>query len=331
MNLTPLTFLVLCALTTAAFGQNSPFPPKDLSRKKRAVFWLVKSTPKNARPKSSWFGYPVRRTFRVELEVEKRINMIRKKEGLVELKAYAELRFLGRLHAREADALRVRGGHESKLWGHVSDRAKVLYGWQPTEWVLTPAPEPETHAVCDNFMSGGSEAERYVDIWMKSEGHRRAILWRDNRQVGMAMSESGKAHLMFGGIPAETLRRLDALQPLYAKLAKARRASQVEELLGEIVEIKEGSSFLRIAPLLLDSDRKVRSLALEALAKLYTLVPEAQGVLFAIVDFALPGRDKKLVKRALEVVGKLTGKKLATAAEYQSWWHTDAHKRLLYR
>lgn len=330
MNRPGLTALFLFASIGVALGQEVAFPPQDRSGKRRAVFWEVERTPQ-VHPKSSWFGYPLQRTSPVEREVEKRVNAIRKKHGLVELAAYEELRFLGRLHAREWDALRIQGAHESKLWGHVSDRAKVLYGWRPTEWVLSPAPTPGTHAICDNFRGGGSDAEGYVDAWMKSDGHRRAILWKDNRQVGMAMSASGMAHLMFGGIPTPTLRRLDALQPVYAKLAEAEKASKVKKLLGMIVKAKEGSSFLRIAPLLFDADEKVRGYALQALAKLYSLVPRAKGVIFAIVDLALPSPDEKLAKKALKIVRKLTGKKLETAAEYQTWWHTDAHKRLLRR
>ncbi|MBL4846503.1 MAG: hypothetical protein JKY65_13330 [Planctomycetes bacterium] len=325
----------LIAALTAVLGaasvcaaQGPPFPPPDVSGKARAVFWIVDKTPKNQTPKSSWFGYPVKRTRAVEIEVERQVNAIRKQHGLVVLRPLEELRFLGRLHAREWDAL-GGGGHKSPLWGHVSDRAAVLYGWRPTQWVLTPAPAPDKHAICDNFRGGGSDARGYTDAWMASEGHKRAILWKSSRQIGMSLSEGGMAHLMFGGIPTQTLRRLEALRPLYKRLANETKATRLKKLLTRILKIREGSAFVRIAPLLFDSDPKVRSLALKALDKLYRLVPKAKGPLFAIVDLGVMSPDQELSKQARKVMKKLTRQKHETPAEWHAWWHQDAYKRLL--
>jgi uncharacterized protein YkwD len=317
--------VVALLLLTPAMGQDAPvFPPKDASGKLHPVFWTVAKAPKFDFPKSIWFGYPVAQVAKLEKEVEKGINAERAKHGLKPLVALEELRFLGRVHAREWGAL-GGGGHESKLWGHVSDRGAVLFGWRPSQWVL--ANGANKHQLCDNYMGGGSSARSYVTGWMNSSGHKRAILWKGNDHFGMSIART-KAHLMFAGLPNKTLKKVMALQPLYERLAAETKASKVKKLLGKIVGIREGSSAMRIAPMLLDSDPKVRLTALKALVGLCKLVPAAKLSIFALVDLGLPNSDPAVAKKAREALEKITRQKHEDAAAWRKWWHTDAHKRL---
>lgn len=323
--------LLLCLLvgltwTPLACAQDAEpaFPPKDASGKRHPVFWTVAVAPKITHPKSIWFGYPVANVHTIELEVEGLVNKERAQRGLKALKPLEELRFLGRVHAREWQAL-GGGGHESKLWGHVSDRGAVLFGWRPSQWVLSNG--ANSHQICDNYFGGGMSAQGYVTGWMNSSGHKRAILWKGNDYFGMSIAY-GKAHLMFAGLPPKTRKKVVALQPLYEKLAGEEKASKIKKILAKIVSVKEGSSSMRIAPLLLDSDEKIRMTALKALVGLYKAVPHAKLIVYALVELGVTSPDEKLAKKAGEMLKKITKQKHTDAEAWRKWWHTGAHQRL---
>ena len=317
----------LVCLAGLVLGTNAAAPAaeadKAASAARHPVFWVLDSEPTLEHPASVWLGYPSKRWAKVEKKVEERVQEIRRKEGRPEVAPLEELRFLGRIHAREHSA-RKRFGHESNLWGYVSDRARILYGWRPVEWVLPAWADPPKHQICDNGANGGGTAANYIQGWMNSPLHKRAILWDKNRWIGMSIGgNGGMAHLVFAGLPSRTARRLQALQPAYKALEEAESAAVVGRLLAQIVSAKEGAAFIRIAPLLRDEDPEIRILAVRGLLGIRAAVPQAFGPIFALVDLGTTSEDPEVVKESLAALHKITGRKFETAGEWRAWWHAD--------
>lgn len=270
-----------------------------------------------------WMGYPSRGWHHIEREVEQQIQQIRVANGLAPVVVLEELRFIGRVHAREATTLGAFG-HKSDIWGYVSDRARELYGWTPAQWLLPGAPFPPTYQVADNAFSAGTTVEGYVRGWMDSPLHRRAILWPHNRAMGMGIGgKDGMAHLVFAGIPENRFYNIMALQEKYAGLRDAKGADAIKAVLGDIVSAKEGSSFIWILPLLNDEDKAVRAAALESLSRLYQLVPAAKGILFGLVDNGTASKHPDVVEGTLKALPLMTKESYATPEEWQDWWHAN--------
>lgn len=270
-----------------------------------------------------WMGYPSVRWHSIEREVERQIHRIRAANGLKPLVELEELRFIGRIHAREATA-RGAFGHKSDIWGYVSDRARELYGWTPAQWFLPGAPFPPGYQVVDNFFSGGTTADGYVQWWMNSPPHRRAILWPHSRAMGMGIGgKGGMAYLVFAGIPEARFYNIMALQGKYAKLRDAKGPKDVKAVLDDIVSAKEGSSFIWMLPLLNDEDQAVRAAALEALSRLHQLVPAAKGILFGLVDNGTTSKHQDVVEGSLKALALITKEEYKTPKEWQDWWHAN--------
>jgi uncharacterized protein YkwD len=321
----PMQALVCLAALILVANAQAPAAEADKAAgtAKHPVFWVLDSEPRLDHPKSVWLGYPSKRWVKVEKKVEARVREIRRKQGRPNVAALEELRFLGRIHARE-HAARKRFDHKSDLWGYVSDRARILYGWRPVEWVLPAWADPPKHQICDNGFGGGHSAENYIGGWMSSPLHKRAILWENNRWIGMSIGgKGGMAHLVFAGLPGRTSKRVNALQPLYQALEKAEAPTTVRRLLSQIVSAKEGSAFIRIAPLLRDPDPEIRILAVKGLLGIRAAVPKAFGPIFALVDLGTASGDAEVVKESMAALRKVTGRKFETADEWRTWWHAD--------
>jgi len=318
---TPRTLALLTFLTFPILvhpQQAKPGP--DL----HPVFLVVDDEPTVDHPEAFWNGYPTKKWQALERTVEEHVGKVRAADGKGQVEALEELRFIGRAHARENVATKTSGGHLSKYSGYVSDRAGTLYGWLPTEWAQPGGAFRSDYRVCDN---GGAvremTGEGWVENgWMTSPPHRAAMLEPGLRFIGMGLGgvkEFTVAHLVFAGMPKETYDRIQSLQALYHDLAKAKKAD-AKAILEAIVEKAEGSSFIRIAPLLRDPDRDIRLAAVAALKKLHEKVPTAKGPLFALVDYGVLGQAPETALESAKVLKALTGQNFATPKAWSEWW-----------
>ncbi len=305
------------ALLSVVFWQAKPID-------QRPVFLTLDDEPIVEHPEAFWNGYPSKKWQGLEKAVEERLNKVRADRVRASVEVLEELRFIGRAHARENVATKTTNGHLSKYSGYVSDRAATLYGWAPTEWVRPGAGFTEGYRVADN---GGATkemtAEGWVDRgWMTSPPHREAMLDEALRFAGMGLGGSKEymvAHLVFAGMPKATYEKLQRLAPLYAQLAAAKKAD-VKADLEAIVDQAEGSSFIRIAPLLRDPEREVRIQAAIALKHLQELVPGAKGPIFALVDWGITGDQAEAAVESAKALKAITGQNLTTAKAWAEWW-----------
>lgn len=287
--------------------------------------WLVlEEEPGLPRPELAWNGYPTKRWQALEKAVEDRVELVRAAASKGQVEGLEELRFIGRAHARENVATKNRGGHQSKHFGYVSERAGVFYGWTPNEWVIPGSAFDGTYKIADN---GGAvremTAEGWIDNgWMTSPGHKAALLGDGVRFLGMGLGgvkDFTPGHMVFASMPRATYDRIRDLQPLYDKLSRAKK-SDVKQLLDAIVEKAEGSSFIRIAPLLKDQDRDVRLVAVSALRRLQELVPKAKGPVFALLEFGVQGGSPDTAQESAKALKALTGQTHTTPAAWADWW-----------
>jgi len=327
-SLMSLAAMLLVAVRAASAAVPLPPAPAPAAKAEpvapsHPVFWVMDNEPAIDHPESVWMGFASKKWAAVEAQVEERVRDIRRKEGRPDVTALEELRFLGRVHAREGSA-RGKFGHQSDIWGYVSDRARILYGWKHAEWVLPVRPAPPHAQVSDDAAGGGDSADGYVTMWMNSPRHKEAILWPENRFIGMAIGgKGGMAHLVFAGLTSTITRRVMALQPLYKSLETAKSANAARPIMAGIVAAKEGSAFIRIAPLLADADPEMRLLAVTGLLAIRTNVPEAFGPIFALVDMGLTSSDPEVVKRSADALAKITGRKFDTPDAWRAWWHAE--------
>lgn len=287
--------------------------------------WLtLDDEPTLDRPEIAWNGYPTKRWQALEKAVEERVGRVRAAHGKGQVEALEELRFIGRAHARENVATKNRDGHLSRHFGYVSDRAAALYGWAPAKWSQPDGAFSEGYKIADN---GGAVKEMTPDGWidngwMTSPGHRDAILNDGSRFIGMGLGgikNFTPAHLVFASMPKASYQRIQELQPLYAQLARVKKA-ELKQVLDAIVEKAEGSSFIRIAPLLKDPDRDVRMAAIAALRRLQELAPKAKGPVFALLEFGVQGGLADTAQESAKALKALTGQVHTTPAAWADWW-----------
>jgi uncharacterized protein YkwD len=318
------SFGLLTVLSVLAFPLVVQSQQVKPSSDPHPVFIVLDDEPAVDHPEAFWIGYPTKKWQALERSVEEHVGKVRAADGKGAVESLEELRFIGRAHARENVATKTSNGHLSKYSGYVSDRAGTLYGWLPTEWIRPGEAFRSGYRVADN---GGATREMtgegWVEKgWMTSPPHREAILDPGLRFVGMGLGGTKDftvAHLVFAAMPKETYERIQNLQPLYQQLAKAKKA-EVKGFLESIVEKGEGSSFIRIAPLLRDPEREVRLAAVEALKKLHEKVPQAKGPIFALVEYGVLGQAPETALESAKALKTLTGETHTTAKAWSEWW-----------
>jgi uncharacterized protein YkwD len=119
-------------------------------------------------------------TAQMEKEAFQQINQLRKEQGLVPLKADERLTHLARGFSRLM-AEENFFDHESPSGETVVDRAKKagLEYWRLGENIFKSVNVP-------------NPADRAVDAWMKSPGHRKNILTEEFTTTGLGVWKQGK-------------------------------------------------------------------------------------------------------------------------------------------
>lgn len=301
------------------------------SPERRPVFLVLEDEPAVDHPESFWIGYPSKKWQGLEKSVEEHVLKVRAENKLGEVESLEELRFIARAHCRENVATKNSEGHLSRHFGYVSDRAATLYGWGPTEWKLPNEEFTDGYRIADN---GGATPtmtpEGWVEKgWMTSPGHRAAILNPPTKFIGMGLGGDGNftpGHLIFASIPKATYEKIQSLQPLYAQLANAKKVPEIKSLIQSIVEKAEGSSFIRLAPLLRDSQKEVRFAAIEGLRKLNEAVPQAKGSVFALVEWGVASPFAETALESAKTLKALTGQSHKTARAWADWWKSSWKK-----
>lgn len=271
-----------------------------------------------------WLGYPSRPLSVVEKEAQSLVNKARQEKNLPEITVLDELGFLGRGQARES-LLSPVGGPKSKVWGHLSDRASALFGWIPAKHGASGgSADTEAYLIGEAWSRGTKEAGQLVEqVWLKSPDTKEALLSSNPASIGVGFGGPDTCYLVFGVLPQKAQARLASLRDKMKQLRGAETPAQVKQILYSIVMLREGSAFIHILPLLRDQEKEVRQAALNSLMQLNSLVPEAKGILFGLMEVGLASPFPDVSEGSIKLLQRITRQTWTKPKEWRDWWSVN--------
>jgi uncharacterized protein YkwD len=262
---------------------------------------------------------------RKEREIAQLTNQVRKKQKLSEMKYLDELAFIGREHAQHMDRTR-QSNHKSKTWGYTADRVKEYYGWTPAIWTVPSTRKSRDNEIADNEAVGpmqAATAQRLVDGWLNSPGHKAAMLSKGNVYTGVGMG-TVHTYFLFAALESKLSEKIDKLQDLYQKL-KEKDEGKVLDTIKEISGLNEPSSSVPLAYLFHSSNAKIRSAAVDAIISIHKGNPKAKSII-PIFFYSLNNPDRELRDKMQEYVHSITKQNHATLDAWLTWWDNEGKK-----
>jgi len=287
--------------------------------------WMLDDEPTEFPVKECvWLGYPSRSFFSVEKDAQSLLNKVRNEKGLSQNTILEELAFLGRGHARER-AVSSAASSKSKVWGYVSDRASILYGWTPAKHATSGGPgDSEAYLIAEAWSRGTKDVGQLVDqIWLKNPNTKEALLSPNPAAIGVGFGGSDTCYLVFGVLPQKAQARLASWRDKVKQLRSAETPAEVKQVLYSIVMLREGSSFIHIIPLLRDQDKEVRQAALASLMQLNSLVPEAKGIVFGLMEVGVTSPFPDVSEGSSRLLQRITRQTFTKPKEWRDWWSVN--------